>query len=151
MNNLTTELKAATLRRKQNLKTYCQAVSSAGLTVSSHATSEGEIALHGLSVERPKLRLPAPDAPAQLRSLPCHTAGAVKLRWKRPCRRCWFSVEMTTDPNATSGWAQVLVHAAMKAEITGLQAGMLYWFRVRAGNSAGYGSWSNPISVRPVK
>lgn len=151
VNNLTAQLKAATLRRKQNLKKYCHEVSMAGLLVSIDAKSEGDIAKHGLSVERPKLRLPAPDAPAQFRSLPCDKAGAVKLRWKRPCRRCWFEVQMTTDPQATSGWTQALIHTATKVEITGLQAGVLYWFRVRAGNAAGHGSWSNPVSVRPVR
>jgi hypothetical protein len=153
VHRLTAELNAAISRRKSDLARYCYCVSSTAQAIDCIVGHESEVYACGLSTEKPKLPVPVPDAPTHFRSVPFVAEGAVKLAWKRPCRRCWFIVEMTTDPSATTGWTETRINSlsAAKTIVRGLQPGVLYWFRVRAGNPAGYGPWSQPVSVRPAR
>jgi hypothetical protein len=155
VHRLTSALNEAVSRRKNTLATYCRRVSTSAQIADVMARREPEVFACSLSPERPKLPLPPPDAPSNFRSVPCDIEGAVKLRWKRPCRRCWFEMEMTTDPAAKTGWTRIQwlnsSCATAKILVTGLQPGVLYWFRVRAGASAGPSPWSDPLSVRPVR
>jgi hypothetical protein len=74
--------------------------------------------------------------------------GRVRLRWKRPVRRCAFSIEATTDPAARSGWKHAATCIRQSCVVGGLESGVKYWFRVAASNAHGQGPWSQPVSAR---
>ena len=90
-----------------------------------------------------------PAAPTQLRASATEFEGRVRLRWKRPIRRCVFIIEMTTDPAALTGWRQVAVSGNRQScEVAGLESGRKGWFRVAATNAHGQGPWSQPVCAR---
>ena len=114
---------------------------------------DDELALGGGLLEGATGSIGLADAPTRLRVMPVNVNGAVKLRWKRPVRRCFFTIEMTTEPEAKTGWTQVgptTFPSSARQVISGLQPGVLYWFRVCAHNSAGQGPWSQCVSARPA-
>ncbi|MBI5775705.1 MAG: fibronectin type III domain-containing protein [Verrucomicrobia bacterium] len=96
----------------------------------------------GLEIEAEKRPVGRPVAPDQLRATASELEGVVQLRWKRPVRRCTFLVQMTRDPAAADGWQQVAISLRQSCEVTGLESGMKYWFRVTATNTQGQGPWS---------
>jgi hypothetical protein len=83
-----------------------------------------------------------------LRVVSTEFEGVVRLRWKRPVRRCAFLIQMTTAPAATRGWKQVGLSIRQSCEVTGLKGGLKCWFRVAASNAHGLGPWSQPVSAR---
>ena len=102
----------------------------------------------GLGVVKEKQPVGVPSAPERLRAPASDFEGRVKLRWKRPVRRCAFLIEMTTDPSATTGWQQVAISGNRQScEVAGLVGGMKCWFRVAATNAHGQGPWSQPVSA----
>jgi hypothetical protein len=102
----------------------------------------------GVGVARDKQPVGQPSAPTLLRVVSTEFEGVVRLRWKRPVRRCAFLIQMTTAPAATRGWKQVAISIRQSCEVTGLKSGLKCWFRVAASNAHGQGPWSQPVSAR---
>jgi len=151
---LQVELKAAITRRNDRLVKYCDAVNCSAFGVSASAETGLDLVSCGLKLEAPKRPIGLPNAPTNFRAVPFALNGAVKLRCKRPVRRCFFTIEMTTDPQAKTGWIRLDPEGSSCAAswvIRGLQPGVLYCFRVSAHNTAGQGPWSDYLSVRPAQ
>jgi hypothetical protein len=102
----------------------------------------------GLGIVKDKQPVGLPGAPTLLRVLSTDYEGRVRLRCKRPVRRCVFLVEATTDRAARTGWKQVAISVKQTCDATGLVSGKKYWFRVAASNAHGQGPWSQPVSAR---
>ncbi len=142
-------LKAALHDRKIKLRAARQHADYIGLKLSSKAADDPAAFLRaGLEVAKEKQPVGLPSAPAHLRARATDFEGRAKLRWLRPVRRCTFLVEMTTDPNAATGWKQVRISLRQSCEVDGLESGKKYWFRLAASNAHGQGPWSQAVSVR---
>lgn len=103
----------------------------------------------GLALAASKtMRLGPPGAPDHFRIEPTDSVGEAMLRWKRPLRRCSFEVQWHTDPPNADNWQHKDICFRQSYLARGLLSGAKCWFRVRAANTAGYGPWSNPVSVR---
>jgi hypothetical protein len=147
---LKSDLKAALRTRAARVRvmhehTTGAAAGIAGLTAGNPA---GMLAA-GLDLARAKQPVGKPAAPGNLRAAATDFEGRVRLRWRRPLRRCAFLIELTTDPAAATGWQQVAVSGNRQScEVAGLAGGVKCWFRVAATNAHGQGPWSQPASVR---
>jgi hypothetical protein len=102
----------------------------------------------GVGVTKTKQPVGRPDAPARFRILSTEFEGRVRLRWKRPVRRCVFIIQITTAPTATRGWKQVAICVRQTCDVKELKSGAKYWFRVAASNAHGQGPWSQPVNAR---
>lgn len=148
---LRSELRVALRKRKLKVAAARKAVTRAALAVfvQTRGNPAGQLAA-GLEIQGKRHPVGRPGAPGQLRAVPTQMEGTVRLRWKRPVRRCVFYVEMTAAANAQSGWTQVATSLRQSCEVTGLKNGVKHWFRVAATNAHGQGAWSNPVCVRAV-
>ena len=146
--SLKTQLRAALTRRNQKMRAARDAATNAAAGIRSVTFGDPAAMLAaGLGVMRDKQPVGKPDAPGQLRVLPVDFEGTVRLRWKRPVRRCSFAVEATTDPAAQTGWKRQLTCFKQSCTVKDLAGGTKYWFRVAATNAHGQGPWSQPVSA----
>jgi len=93
-------------------------------------------------------RLGPAGAPTNLRAAPTDNEGEIRLRWKRPQRRCAFEVQWHRDPPDADDWTPAPVCLRQSCLIKGLVSGRKYWFRVRAHTTTGPGPWSQLVCVR---
>lgn len=141
-------LKAALRRRDEKVRAARDAASAAAGLVSIVTNGNPAAMLAaGLDIVRDKQPVGLPAAPGQMRVLPVDFEGTVRLRWKRPVRRCDFIVEATTDPAAQTGWKRQLTCFKQTCTVKDLAGGKKYWFRVAAANAHGQGPWSQPVSA----
>jgi hypothetical protein len=146
---LKTALKAALIRRNTKVSAMRDHTTAAAGAITAVTGGDPMTLLAaGVGVVKEKQPVGKPDAPALLRILPTDLEGAVRLRWKRPVRRCAFVIQMTTSPAATRGWKQVAISIKQTCTVTGLKSGAKCWFRVGATNAHGQGPWSQPVSAR---
>jgi hypothetical protein len=101
----------------------------------------------GLDVVRDKQPVGKPGAPQLLRVVPTDYEGLVRLRWKRPVRRCIFIIEMTTGKYPKGDWKKIDRCIRQTHDITKLPSGKKVWFRVCATNAHGQGPWSQAVSA----
>jgi hypothetical protein len=142
-------LKAALHDRKLKLRAAREHAHYVGLQLSARTAGDPAAFLQaGLEIAKVKQPVGRPDAPENLRALATEFEGKVRLRWQRPVRRCYFDIEATTDPSATTGWKQVAGSLRQTCEVSGLESGKKYWFRVAASNAHGQGPWSQAVCVR---
>ena len=145
---LRTDLRAAIAARNEQVRNLCQSVTSDACGVLNVAENKTDIVAAGLALPKPKLPKGKPAAPTFLRGQPGRKGGAVELRWKRPLRRCAFTVEFTSSPQAQAGWKVAFASTKAKCVVEGLRPGAQHWFRVCAVNAHGQGPWSSPVAVR---
>jgi len=146
---LKTALRTALTRRNQKVRAAREAATNAAAGIRSLTGGDPAAMLAaGLGIAKDRQAIGRPDAPGNVRVVPTDFEGAVRLRWKRPVRRCTFAVEGTTDPAARTGWQRQLTCFKQSCEVTGLESGVKYWFRVAATNAHGQGPWSQPVSAR---
>ena len=108
--------------------------------------------LNATPVAPQNLPTPAvPDAPTGLASRPDNTA--VLLSWSAPDS----TGDAITDyviqyGNGSNSWTTFAdgTSTATSANVTGLENGIMYSFRVAAVNSQGQGSWSDILDAMPV-
>lgn len=98
----------------------------------------------GLDVVKDKQSVGQPGAPRFLRVVPMDYQGTVRLRWKRPVRRCIFNIQMSWDKTMRT-WTQAGMCLRQTFDVKNLPSGKRIWFRVGATNAHGPGPWSNPI------
>jgi hypothetical protein len=141
-------LRAALARRDFMVRAMRQHTTAAanGLT----AVTGDPVTLLAAGVEIAKTKQPVgqPAAPTLMRILSTEFEGTVRLRWKRPVRRCAFIIQITTAPTATRGWKQVAICVRQTCDVKELKSGAKYWFRVAATNAHGQGPWSQPVNAR---
>jgi hypothetical protein len=148
--SLKTALRAALARRDTKVHAMRDHTTAAASSIMAATGGEPAALLAaGLGVVKAKQPVGRPDAPTQLRVLGTDFEGKVRLRWKRPVRRCAFLVQLTTDPAAVRGWKPAgVVSIRQTCYVPGLASGEKYWFRVAATNTHGPGPWSQPVSAR---
>jgi hypothetical protein len=142
-------LRAALVRRNTKVSAMRDHTTDAAAVIRV-ATGGDPVALlaAGVGVAKPKRPVGRPAAPTRLRVVETNFEGAVRLRWKRPVRRCAFIIQMTTAPSALRGWKSVGISIKQSGLVTGLKSGLKGWFRVAATNAHGQGPWSQPVSAR---
>jgi hypothetical protein len=147
--SLKTALRAALVKRNTKVSAMRGHTTAAAGAI-TRATGGDPVALLAAGVGVPKAKSPVgqPDAPTLLRVVETNFEGTVRLRWKRPVRRCAFLIQMTTAPSALRGWRQVAISIRQTCDVTGLKSGLKCWFRVGASNAHGQGPWSQPVSAR---
>lgn len=147
--SLKTALRAALVRRNSKVNIMRGHTTRAAAVIAVATGGDPEALLTaGVGVAKAKQPVGLPAAPALLCVVSTEVEGAVRLRWKRPVRRCTFLIQMTTTPAATRGWKQVALSLRQSCTVTGLKSGVKGWFRVAASNSHGQGPWSQPVSAR---
>ena len=147
--SLKTALKAALARRAQKVRAMREQTTDAATGMMAATGGEPAAMLAaGLGVVKDKQPVDVPGAPGLLRVISTDYEGRVRLRWKRPVRRCTFIIQMTTAPTATRGWKQAAICVRQTCEVAGLESGVKYWFRVAASNAHGQGPWSQPVNAR---
>jgi hypothetical protein len=147
--SLKTALRAALVKRNTKVSAMRDHTTDAAAVIRI-ATGGDPVALlaAGVGVAKAKSPVGQPAAPTLLRVVESNFEGAVRLRWKRPVRRCAFAIQMTTAPSALRGWKSVAISIKQSGTVTGLKSGLKCWFRVAASNSHGQGPWSQPVSAR---
>ena len=141
-------LKMALHHRQTKLQTARDCANNVGLKLSALTAGDPAVLLAaGLEIARDKSPVGKPAAPGNVRADVTEFEGRVKLRWQRPVRRCWFDVQATTDPTATTGWKKLLTCFKQTCEVSGLESGKKYWFRLAASNAHGQGPWSQVVSA----
>jgi hypothetical protein len=147
--SLKTALRAALVERNTKVSAMRDHTTSAAAVIAV-ATGGDPVALlaAGVGVAKAKSPVGLPAAPTRLRAVETNFEGTVRLRWKRPLRRCAFTIQMTTAPSALRGWKSMGISIKQSGTVTGLKSGLKGWFRVAASNSHGQGPWSQPVSAR---
>jgi len=141
------QLRAALKIRDTKVRAMRDHTTGVALGISAVTDDPAVMLAAGLDIAKEKRPVGRPDAPSQLRAVPTDFEGEVRLRWKRSVRRCWFDVQATTDPAATTGWKKILTCFKQSCEVKELKSGVKYWFRISAGNAHGQGPWSQPVSA----
>jgi len=74
--------------------------------------------------------------------------GVAKMRWGVISNAAAYAAEYCPDPISDGGWRNGFYNKSANAEISGLESGKKYWFRVRAIGAAGLLSdWSTPVCI----
>ena len=147
--NLKSQLRTETTRRKELLREARSKVRQACNVVAMNLSYEpASMRAAGLEIEGDKYPLGKPAASGQLRAESHPHEGAVRLRFKRPLRRCSFWVEYRAESAPASDWKQSTQCLRQSCVVKGPTPGVKYWFRVRAINAHGEGPWSNLASAR---
>jgi hypothetical protein len=116
-------------------------ISAARWTVTAAPTTSDEVA-----VDAPSTFAIPPDVVGGLAAVTA-TDTQIDLSWTNVTNETGYSIERS--PNGTSGWTEIGTTAANVVALsdTGLSASTTYYYRVRAGNAAGYGSYSTVASA----
>jgi hypothetical protein len=147
--SLRSQLRAALSERKSKVRAARDGVTRAASALWGETMGDAAgLLAAGLELEAEKHPVGRPAAPDPLRAIATELEGVVRLRWKRPVRRCIFIIQMTRDPSATDGWKHADTSIRQSCEVPGLESGVKYWFRVAATNTQGQGPWNNPVCVR---
>ncbi|MBI5779391.1 MAG: fibronectin type III domain-containing protein [Planctomycetes bacterium] len=104
-------------------------ISSAGMSVRDRATPIGEL-------------MP----PSALSAMAGNKDGEIDLNWEPVRGANSYVIQMTSDPNVPSSWANKANATESYAVILGLTSGNKYWFRVAGLGAAGQGPFSGAES-----
>jgi len=102
--------------------------------------AENIILSAGMRVKKPSVR-----KPKIFSAKAGNIEGDVVLNSKA-VKRGAYIYQMTTDPGATTGWADVYKGIHVRALVEGLTLGKLYFFRMAVIDKNGVGAWSHDIS-----
>lgn len=100
----------------------------------------------GFQLARPRVPLPGPDAPPDLKVLRSAVAGVLKIRWKADRGALVYYVEMQDE--GSTMWSRILTTSRVKHEITGLTTGKEYSFRVQVVTASGVSPMSEVVSQK---
>lgn len=91
-----------------------------------------------------------PSAPASIEYIKALSETSVQLKWKEVTNATKCEVEYTTKKmyfDSSSEVKTLTVTSKSYAEVTGLESGQEYFFRVRAINEQGESGWSEIVSI----
>lgn len=91
-----------------------------------------------------------PSAPASIEYIKALSETSVQLKWKEVTNATKCEVQYTTKKiyfDSSSEVKSITVESTTHAEITGLESGQEYFFRVRATNEQGESGWSEIVSI----
>lgn len=91
-----------------------------------------------------------PKAPSKIIYIKALSKTAVKLHWEKVTNATGCEIEYTTEKSyfdSSNATTKVSVDSKEYAEITGLETGDRYYFRVRAVNEQGNSGWSEVVSI----
>jgi hypothetical protein len=144
---LRVRLKAALTRRNQNLRAArTETTSACGMVAVNANLDPTAISAAGLPLKSAKQPIGKPGVPAYFTAAPGDDEGEVKLKWKRPVRRCTFMLQMRRE--GETKWQMQSGGGGTKEVVGKLPTGAKLWFRVCAVNAHGAGPWSQPVAVR---
>src|SRR5574344_1882512 len=92
----------------------------------------------------------APNKPAKIIFIRALSSTAVQIKWEKVSNATGCEVEYTENKiyfDSSNEVKSVSVNSKEYAEITGLESGKKYYFRVRAVNQQGKSSWSEVVSI----
>jgi hypothetical protein len=145
--HLRMQLKAAVTRRNQHIRAArAHTTAACGMVAVNVGLTEANMIAAGLPVQSRKTPTGVPGQPTDFHAEPGGNEGEVELWWKRPLRRCAFTIAMHAE--GETEWKAIATSAATSYLIERLKPGVKYWFRVNASNAHGPGPWSNPVAAR---
>lgn len=92
-----------------------------------------------------------PNAPASIIYVKALSATSVQLKWTKVSNATGCEVEYTTKKiyfDSSGDVKSLSVNSKEYAEVTGLESGEEYFFRVRAVNDKGKSGWSEIVSIK---
>lgn len=92
-----------------------------------------------------------PAAPSGITSIRASSKTSVYLEWAAVKTAKTYDIEYTTKKSYFDGSNQTTTQSGIEGthyDMTGLETGHEYFFRVRAGNDDGYSAWCEPKSVK---
>lgn len=138
------ELRLALSQRNREVTELCRDVT---IAVGAVRRSNVNTATLGLQPKRYAVRPVLPAQPERFRIVRRIQGGIVRLACTRSSRRGVFQVEVTQTPDQPKSWKPFDVFMNARWDVSGLQPGTRYWFRVAETNGAGTGPWSQPLEV----
>lgn len=143
------ELSFEISNRKQLLATARNAVTNLCVGLAARLDrNPAKLLEAGLELRKPRsVPVGKPSTVTHLQAETTGIEGQVRLRFKRPLRRCGFEIQCRPD-TASGTWKTMKIVVAQTCGVDDLRSGAKYWFRVRAFNAHGTGPWSNPVAER---
>jgi hypothetical protein len=138
------ELRLALTQRNREVAELCRDVT---IAVRGVRRSNVNTAALGLRPKRYAVRPVRPAQPERFRVMRRTQGGTVRLACTRSSRRGVFQVEMTLTLDQSKSWKYFNLYTSARWDISGLQPGTRYWFRVAETNGAGTSPWSQPLEV----
>lgn len=92
-----------------------------------------------------------PNAPASIIYIKALSETSVQLKWEKVSNATGCEVEYTTKKiyfDSSGEVKSLSVNSKEYAEVTGLESGEEYFFRVRAVNEKGKSGWSEVVSIK---
>ena len=90
-----------------------------------------------------------PETPSGITSIKALSKTVVQLEWSGVKTAETYDVQYTTEKyyfDSSNAVSSISVEAS-HAEVTGLEPGDQYWFRVRATNKNGSSGWTEPVTI----
>lgn len=106
---------------------------------------ESKIKSAGMLVKAQSTPVGIPPAPENFLAV-AHSEGEIALSWDSVKGTKSYVIQIATDISGSGNWAMAKVSTKSKADITKLESGTKYWFRVAAVGAAGQGPWSDPAT-----
>lgn len=91
-----------------------------------------------------------PSAPASIKSIKALSETSVQIEWEKVSNATKCEVQYTTKKmyfDSSSEVKTLTIESKTHAEVTGLESGQEYFFRVRAINEQGESGWSEIVSI----
>lgn len=91
-----------------------------------------------------------PSTPASIKSIKALSETSVQIEWEKVSNATKCEVQYTTKKmyfDSSSEVKTLTIESKTHAEITGLESGQEYFFRVRAINEQGESGWSKIVSI----
>jgi hypothetical protein len=109
--------------------------------------SAATIELAGLDVRQPAARIGQLPAPAAVILAPGKSAGTVTLRWRAVKKTRGYIVQYAASPTLPATFPAETSVTRARLDLSGLQSGTRYWFRIAALGTAGPSHWTDVVSV----
>lgn len=91
-----------------------------------------------------------PSTPASIKSIKALSETSVQIEWEKVSNATKCEVQYTTKKmyfDSSSEVKTLTIESKTHAEVTGLESGQEYFFRVRAINEQGESGWSKIVSI----
>lgn len=141
---LRSELKAAVVAMHRQAGRMRQKAERTMLAYSGLAVGDSDFLAVGLRLEKKRVPVGIPGVPLDVRAETSGYTGAVRVRLRRPVRRCAFVVEYALDASPGE-WKHARSAVRTRFDVRELPPATPVWLRVAAVNVHGQGPWSDPV------